>query len=101
MILDDRLTFTDHISATAKLYNIKKIQPYITEQATQILVQALISKLEYCNSLAFRPPSELHQTPSGDSECCSAPRLHPVQDNPRHTPLHLPPLVSCSCPQLP
>ncbi|KAF4082133.1 hypothetical protein AMELA_G00148190 [Ameiurus melas] len=44
-----------------------------------------------------RPPSQLHQTPSDDSECCSAPCLQPAQDNPCNTPLHLPPLASCSC----
>ncbi|XP_053539820.1 uncharacterized protein LOC128634038 isoform X1 [Ictalurus punctatus] len=63
VILDDCLTFTDHISATARscrfiLYNIKKIRPYITKQATQILVQALvISKLDYCNSLLSGLPA--------------------------------------------
>ncbi|XP_053530016.1 uncharacterized protein LOC108277140 isoform X2 [Ictalurus punctatus] len=63
VILDDSLTFTEHISTTARscrfiLYNIKKIQPYLTEQATQILVQALvISKLDYCNSLLSGLPS--------------------------------------------
>ncbi|XP_053543394.1 uncharacterized protein LOC128635289 [Ictalurus punctatus] len=63
VILDDSLTFTDHISTTARscrfiLYNIKKIRPYLTEQATQILVQALvISKLDYCNSLLSGLPA--------------------------------------------
>ncbi|KAF4081263.1 hypothetical protein AMELA_G00159440 [Ameiurus melas] len=63
VILDDGLTFTGHISATARscrfiLYNIKKIQPYLTKQATQILVQALIiSKLDYCNSLLSSLPA--------------------------------------------
>ncbi|KAF4072136.1 hypothetical protein AMELA_G00270780 [Ameiurus melas] len=63
VILDDRLTFTNHISATARscrfiLYNIKKIRPYLTKQATQILVQALvISKLDYCNSLLSGLPA--------------------------------------------
>ncbi|KAF4083299.1 hypothetical protein AMELA_G00138320 [Ameiurus melas] len=63
VILDDGLTFTDHISATARtcrfiLYNIKKIRPNITKQATQILVQALvISKLDYCNSLLSGLPA--------------------------------------------
>ncbi|XP_053506437.1 uncharacterized protein LOC128623388 [Ictalurus furcatus] len=63
VILDDSLTFIDHISTTARscrfiLYNIKKIRPYLTEQATQILVQALvISKLDYCNSLLSGLPA--------------------------------------------
>ncbi|XP_053537339.1 uncharacterized protein LOC128632973 [Ictalurus punctatus] len=56
-VIIDSLTFTNYISTTARscrfiLYNIKKIRPYLTEQATQLLVQALvISKLDYCNSL--------------------------------------------------
>ncbi|KAF4075661.1 hypothetical protein AMELA_G00221390, partial [Ameiurus melas] len=63
VILDEGLTFTDHISATARscrfiLYNIKKIRPFLTKQATQILVQALvISKLDYCNSLLSGLPA--------------------------------------------
>ncbi|KAF4081256.1 hypothetical protein AMELA_G00159310 [Ameiurus melas] len=63
VILDDGLTFTDHISATARscrfiLYKIKKIRPYLNKQATQILVQALvISKLDYCNSLLSGLPA--------------------------------------------
>ncbi|KAF4092430.1 hypothetical protein AMELA_G00020950 [Ameiurus melas] len=63
VILDDDLIFTVHISATAVscsfiLYNIKKIRPNITEQATQLLVQALvISKLDYCNSLLYGLPA--------------------------------------------
>ncbi|XP_053541743.1 uncharacterized protein LOC128634923 [Ictalurus punctatus] len=63
VILEDSFTFTDHISTTARscrfiLYKIKKIRPYLTEQATQILVQALvISKLDYCNSLLSGLPA--------------------------------------------
>ncbi|XP_053538743.1 uncharacterized protein LOC128633591 [Ictalurus punctatus] len=63
VILDDSLTFTDHISTTARscrfiLYNIKKIRPSLTGQATQILVQALvISKLDYCNALLSGLPA--------------------------------------------
>ncbi|XP_053537553.1 uncharacterized protein LOC128633043 [Ictalurus punctatus] len=63
VILDDGLTLADHISATARscrfiLYNIEKIRPYITKQATQILVQAfVISKLDYCNSLLSGLPA--------------------------------------------
>ncbi|KAF4081701.1 hypothetical protein AMELA_G00164220 [Ameiurus melas] len=63
VILDEGLTFTDHISAAARscrfiLYNIKKIRPFLTKQATQILVQVLvISKLDYCNSLLSGLPA--------------------------------------------
>ncbi|XDV14498.1 hypothetical protein PO909_014740 [Leuciscus waleckii] len=60
---DDQLTFTDHISKTARscrfaLHNIRKIRPFLTEHATQLLVQALvISRLDYCNALLAGLPS--------------------------------------------
>ncbi len=52
-----KLNFTDHITKTARscrlaLYNIKKIRPFLSEHATQLLVQALVlSRLDYCNAL--------------------------------------------------
>ncbi|KAI2657279.1 hypothetical protein H4Q32_030279 [Labeo rohita] len=63
VIFDDQLTFKDHIAKTARscrfaLYNIRKIRPFLTEQATQLLVQALvISRLDYCNALLAGLPS--------------------------------------------
>ncbi|KAI2665844.1 hypothetical protein H4Q32_022950 [Labeo rohita] len=63
VIFDDHLTFKDHIAKTARscrfaLYNIRKIRPFLTEQATQLLVQALvISRLDYCNALLTGLPS--------------------------------------------
>ncbi len=44
-ISDDQLTFKDHIAKTARscrfaLYNIRKIRPFLTQQAAQLLVQA-------------------------------------------------------------
>ncbi len=57
VVIDDKLNFTDHITKTARscrfaLYNIKKIRPFLSEHATQLLVQALVlSRLDYCNAL--------------------------------------------------
>ncbi len=57
VILDDQLTFKEHIAKTARscrfeLHNIRKIRPFLTEHAAQLLVQALvISRLDYCNAL--------------------------------------------------
>ncbi len=57
VIFDDQLTFKDHIAKTARscsfaLHNIRKIRPFLTEHAAQLLVQALvISRLDYCNAL--------------------------------------------------
>ncbi len=60
------LNFSDHITKTAQacrfaLYNIKKIRPFLSEHATQLLVQALVlSRLDYCNAfLAGLPASSI------------------------------------------
>ncbi len=61
VIFDEQLTFKDHIlqrlTKTTRfcrfaLHNIKKIRPFLTEHAAQLIVQALvISRLDYCNAL--------------------------------------------------
>ncbi len=63
VIFDDQLTFKEYIAKTARscrfaLHNIRKIRPFLTEHAAQLLVQALvISRLDYCNALLAGPPS--------------------------------------------
>ncbi len=63
VIFDDQLTFKEHIAKTARscrfaLYNIRKIRPFLTEHAAQLLVQALVvSRLDYCNALLAGLPS--------------------------------------------
>ncbi len=63
VIFDEQLTFKDHIAKTARscrfaLHNIRKIRPFLTEHAAQLLVQALvISRLDYCNALLAGLPS--------------------------------------------
>ncbi len=63
VIFDGQLTFKEHIAKTARscrfaLHNIRKIRPFLTEHAAQILVQALvISRLDYCNALLAGLPS--------------------------------------------
>ncbi len=63
VIFDDQLTFKEHIAKIARscrfaLHNIRKIRPFLTEHATQLLVQALdISRLDYCNTLLAGLPS--------------------------------------------
>ncbi len=55
-MIDDQLSFTDHIATTARscrfvLYNIRKIRLFLSEQATQLLLQAhVLSRLDYCNA---------------------------------------------------
>ncbi len=63
VIFDDQLTFKEHNAKTAQncrftLHNIRKIRPFLTEHAAQLLVQALvISRLDYCNALLAGLPS--------------------------------------------
>ncbi len=63
VIFDEQLTFKDHIAKTARscrfaLHNIRKIRPFLTEHAAQLLVQALvISKQDYCNALLAGLPT--------------------------------------------
>ncbi len=63
VIFDDQLTFKEHITKTARscrfaLHNIRKIRPFLTEHAAQLLVQALVvSRLDYCNALLAGLPS--------------------------------------------
>ncbi len=63
VVIDDQLSFTDHIATTARscrfaLYNIRKIRPFLSEQAAQLLVQAFVlSRLDYCNALLAGLPA--------------------------------------------
>ncbi len=56
-MIDDQITFSDHIAKTTwacrfALVNIKKISPFLSEHASQLLAQALVlSRLDYCNAL--------------------------------------------------
>ncbi len=62
-VIDDKLNFSDHITKTARscrfaLYNIKKTRPFLSEHATQLLVQALVlSRLDYYNALLAGLPA--------------------------------------------
>ncbi len=62
-MIDDQLTFSDHIAKTARscrfaLFNIKKIRPFLSEYASQLLVQVLVlSRLDYCSALLAGLPA--------------------------------------------
>ncbi len=62
-MIDDKLNFLDHITKTAQsyrfaLYNIRKIRPFLSEHASQLLIQALVlSRLDYCNTLLAGLPA--------------------------------------------
>ncbi|KAI4878320.1 hypothetical protein NFI96_031089, partial [Prochilodus magdalenae] len=57
VVLDGQLSFSAHIANLTRscrflLYNIRRIRPFLSQEATQLLVQSLaMSKLDYCNSL--------------------------------------------------
>uniref|UniRef100_A0A9J8A2Y7 UBA domain-containing protein n=1 Tax=Cyprinus carpio carpio TaxID=630221 RepID=A0A9J8A2Y7_CYPCA len=63
VMIDDQLTFSDHIAKTVlscrfALFNIKKIRPFLYEHAAQLLVQALVlSRLDYCSALLAGLPA--------------------------------------------
>ncbi len=63
VMIDDQLNFSDHIAKTARscrfaLFNIKKIRPFLSEDASQLLVQTLVlSRLDYCNALLAGLPA--------------------------------------------
>ncbi len=95
VIFDDQLTFKDHIAKTARscrfaLHNIRKIRPFLTEHAAQLLVQALvISRLDYCNALL----AGFHHA---QSNLYGMTGLQRTQKGPCHTSLYLPALApSC------
>jgi len=63
IVIDDQLNFTDHIARNARscrfaLHNIRRIRPFLSEHATQLLVQALdLSRLDYYNALLAGLPA--------------------------------------------
>ncbi|KAK3523640.1 hypothetical protein QTP70_005836 [Hemibagrus guttatus] len=65
--MDNQLYFSFHVTNVTRscwflLYNIRRIRPFLSTQATQVLVQSLvILRLDYCNSLlAGLPLTAIH-----------------------------------------
>ncbi|XP_059186272.1 uncharacterized protein LOC131969129 [Centropristis striata] len=62
--LDHQLSLSTNITGTTRscrflLHNIRRIRPFLTQKAAQVLVQALvISRLDYCNSLMAGLPAK-------------------------------------------
>ncbi|KAI5101009.1 hypothetical protein C0J45_8212, partial [Silurus meridionalis] len=76
--MDNELSFFPHVANVARscrflLYNIRRIRPFLSIQAAQLLVQSLvISRLDYCNSLlaglplnAIRPLQMIQNAAAG------------------------------------
>ncbi len=93
VIFDGQLTFKEHIAKTARscrfaLHNIRKIRPFLTEHAAQLLVQALvISRLDYCNALLGWTSIKHNQTSTNDSEYSGTTGLQQAQKSPCYTSL--------------
>ena len=64
VVLDGQLSFSTHIANLTRscrflLFNIRRIRPFLSREATQVLVQSLvISRLDYCNSLLAGLPMQ-------------------------------------------
>ncbi len=79
VVINNKLNFSDHITKTARscncaLYNIKKIRPFLSKHATQLLVQALVlSRLDYYNALLAGLPASsikpLQLIQNADAKC--------------------------------
>ncbi|KAG5839959.1 hypothetical protein ANANG_G00210920 [Anguilla anguilla] len=63
VVMDNRLSLSQNIAVVSRtcrffLYNIRRICPFLTTYATQLLVQAMVlSRLDYCNSLLAGLPA--------------------------------------------
>ncbi len=94
VVIDDKLNFTDHITKTARscrfvLYNIQKIRPFLSEHATQLLVQALVlSRLDYCNALLAGLPAGSIKPLQLIQNAAARLIFNEPKKNARHTSVH-------------
>ncbi len=107
VIFDDQLTFKEHIAKTARscrfaLLNIRKIRPFLTEHAAQLLVQALvISRTGLLQCTSGWTFIKHNQTFTDDSVCSGTTGLQWTQKSPCYTSLCLLALAtSCSSHQV-
>ena len=91
VMYDSSMSMSNHVSSICKsvrnqLQNLGLIHKYLTRQATEKLVHALISsRLDFCNSLFYQlPNTQLAHPPDVTKHCCTY--CHPVlSKNPHHT----------------
>ncbi len=91
VIFDDQLTFKEHIAKTARscrfaLHNIRKIRPFLTEHAAQLLVQALVI-LDWTTAMLFW--LDFHQTQSNLYKWFRMQRHDWSSTSPKEPMLHL------------
>ena len=83
VVIDDQLNFTCRFA----LYNIRRIRPFLSEHATQLLVQALVlSRLDYCNALlaaaarvVFNEPKRTRHSSAHKIALVASCRSHQIQ----------------------
>ncbi len=91
VIFNDQLIFKEHIAKTARscrfaLHNIRKIRPFLTEHATQLLVQALVI-LGWTSAMLFW--LDFHQTQSNLYKWFRMQRHDWSSTSPKEPMLHL------------
>lgn len=95
VFLECQLTFKDHFAKTAQscrvaLHNIRKIRPFLTVLAAELLFQALvISRLDYCNALLDGFQFMCNQSSTNDSQCSSSTGLQWPQNRAHVSPLFI------------
>ncbi len=102
-VIDDKLNLSDHIAKTARscrfaLYNIRKIRTFLSEHATQLLVQALVlSRLTILQYSLDRSSCQFHQTSTINPKCRCKINIWWAEKNARHTSVHQFTLATNSC----
>jgi len=91
------VTFSEHVSSVARssrsaLFNIRKIGPFLTQQANQLLVLTMVVTTN-------RPPSSCNKTASDGSEHDGASGFRSAVKGTRHPSGHWASLATCSCSQ--
>ncbi|MGH0119675.1 UNVERIFIED_CONTAM: hypothetical protein FKN15_044494 [Acipenser sinensis] len=100
--LDPCLSYSQHISTLARtcrffLSNIRRIRPFLTSYATQLLVQALVlSRLDYCNSLLAGLPASVTRPLQLIPELCCSPGVLSASLLPRNSTGSRSPFASSS-----
>ncbi|KAK3570111.1 hypothetical protein QTP86_011319 [Hemibagrus guttatus] len=101
--MDNQLSFSSHVTNVTRscrflLYNIRRIRPFLSTQATQVLVQSLvISEIGLLQLSSGRSTSERNSPTTNDPKCSCTTCFQPAQILPHHPTAAFPPLASGSC----
>src|SRR4029434_4730997 len=76
----------------------RKIRPYLTQYATQLLVQTLVSsRLDYCNDLLTGLPACVVKPLQMIQNAAARLVFNQTEEGTRHPATHRAPLAACSC----